>query len=63
MICKKECHKNSIVYLGVALAIANAAGHELEKECRKFISKNQFLGIAEVFVSSPGKLSCKKVNI
>eukprot|EP01088_Endostelium_zonatum_P000844 TRINITY_DN110_c0_g1_i5.p1 TRINITY_DN110_c0_g1~~TRINITY_DN110_c0_g1_i5.p1 ORF type:complete len:1379 (-),score=236.74 TRINITY_DN110_c0_g1_i5:32-4129(-) len=48
---------------GVAAAIAQAAGPDLVHECDKYVGMRGWRGIScgEVFVSTNGKLPCKKV--
>ena len=46
---------------GVAGAIANAAGKELEDDCNNYIKKNGKIKVTNHYVSKPGCLPCKQV--
>lgn len=46
---------------GLARAIVDTGGQQIQTECRNHIKRNGCLNTGDVFVSQPGKLSCKKV--
>ena len=46
---------------GVALAIATAAGKELQDDCKKFIKGSKKIKVTNHWLSKPGHLRCKQV--
>ena len=46
---------------GVAKAIVDAGGMEIQEECRRHINQNEEMLVGDVFVSGAYKLPCKKV--
>ena len=46
---------------GVAKAIVDAGGREIQEECRRHINQNDVMLVGDVFVSGAYKLPCKKV--
>ena len=46
---------------GVALAIANAAGDELDQECRRYL-QNYDLKVSEICLTTAGNMPSKKVT-
>ena len=52
----------SVWLLGVAYAVARAAGSRFQRESDEYVTKNGLLNVAQVFAQGGGKLPCDQVN-